>query len=226
MTLKEAVLKSLEDINDITNYWNVLEHIKANDYYDFGEAKTPGSTISAVLGDFIRNGDSRVKRIKRNGSTYSYYLTKNEANIDLELLSGEQEIIETDRPKSKKDKTFNELSLHKLLSSFLIYRNVDILLSYAEANLGTNKKPEMLVALNKIRTAANMDQLQELPLKPEYEIASLWAKIIGTDHGYFALLKRLGIIVELLNIKSYEQLYPIPLSELYMNPNMTQNPGY
>jgi hypothetical protein len=120
MTLKEAVLKSLEDINDVTNYWSVLEHINANNYYDFGDAKTPGSTISAVLGDFIRNGDSRVKRIKQNGSTYSYYLTKNEHKIDLEIISGETNPTDDVKVISKKKiKTYDERSLHKLLSSFL-----------------------------------------------------------------------------------------------------------
>lgn len=119
MTLKEAILKSLEDINDVTNYWAVLEHIIANNYYDFGEAKTPGSTVSAVLGDFIRNGDSRVKRIKQNGSAYSYYLTKNEQKIDLEVLSGETVTIVKGRANTKKLKTYEERSLHKLLSSFL-----------------------------------------------------------------------------------------------------------
>jgi hypothetical protein len=44
----------------------VLNHINEKNYYDFGVAKTPGSTISAILGDFIRNG-VRVKRIKQNG---------------------------------------------------------------------------------------------------------------------------------------------------------------
>jgi len=124
MTLKEAVLKSLEDINDITNYWAVLEHININNYYDFGDAKTPGSTVSAILGDFIRNGDSRVKRIKQNGSTYSYYLTKNEQKIDLEILSGEINPPDDDKVIAKKKiKTFEERSLHKLLSSFL--KNTD-----------------------------------------------------------------------------------------------------
>ena len=54
MTLKEAVLKNLEDMNDITNYLAVLSHINDKNYYNFGGAKTPGSTLSAALGDFIR----------------------------------------------------------------------------------------------------------------------------------------------------------------------------
>lgn len=124
MTLKEAVLKSLEDINDVTNYWAVLEHINANNYYDFGEAKTPGSTVSAILGDFIRNGDIRVKRIKQNGSTYSYYLTKNEHKIDLEIISGETNFtVDSKLIAKNKIITYDERSLHKLLSSFL--KNTD-----------------------------------------------------------------------------------------------------
>jgi hypothetical protein len=118
MTLKEAVLKSLEDIKDVTNYLAVYNNIVEKGYYDFGPAKTPGSTISAILGDFIRNGDTRVKRIKQSGGTYSYYLTKNEQNIGIEILSGatEPEII---LKKSGKEKNYEERDLHKLLSSYL-----------------------------------------------------------------------------------------------------------
>ena len=123
MTLKEAVLKSLEDINDITNYLAVLNHINEKNYYDFGSGKTPGSTISAVLGDFIRNGDTRVKRIKQDGGTYSYYLTKNEQNIGVEILSGDNEVLTVKPIKTNKSKTYEERDLHKLLSSYL--KNTD-----------------------------------------------------------------------------------------------------
>ena len=102
MTLKEAVLKSLEDIAGITNYLEVYNHIAENKYYDFGHAKTPGSTVSALLGDFIRNGDTRVKRIKQDGGTYTYYLTKNEQNIDVALLSNI--IAETKNSNLKSEK--------------------------------------------------------------------------------------------------------------------------
>lgn len=119
MTLKEAVLRSLEDISDITNYLAVLNHIIDKNYYDFGSAKTPGSTISAVLGDFIRNGDTRIKRIKQDGGTYSYYLTKNEQNIPIEILSGATENSITKTVKADKNKTYDERDLHKLLSSYL-----------------------------------------------------------------------------------------------------------
>ena len=124
MTLKEAVLLSLNDINEITNYLAVHNKIVEKNYYDFGLAKTPGATISAILGDFIRNGDTRVKRIKQDNGTYWYYLTKNEENIGVEVLSGSTSISSTETTKSnvvksEKQKTYDERDLHKLLSSYL-----------------------------------------------------------------------------------------------------------
>jgi|GEM_PF-1758242 len=118
MTLKEAVLKSLEDINDITNYLAVYNHIVDRKYYDFGLAKTPAATISSALGDFIRNGDTRVKRIKQDGGTYTYYLTKNEQNIGIDILSGDTKTQMVKPVKINKLSTYDERDLHKLLSSY------------------------------------------------------------------------------------------------------------
>lgn len=119
MTIKEAILKSLEDINGLTNYMEVYDNIIKNKYYDFGLAKTPPATISALLGDFIRTGDSRVKRIKQQGGTYSYYLTKNEQNIGIDVLTGATEAKVVSVKPAEKIKTYDERDLHKLLSSYL-----------------------------------------------------------------------------------------------------------
>lgn len=118
MTIKEAILKSLDDINGLTNYMEVHDHIIKNGYYDFGKAKTPPATISALLGDFIRNGDTRVKRIKQENGSYAYYLTKNEQDIGIEILSGSTETTSVKLPKVKA-KSYNERDLHQLLSSYL-----------------------------------------------------------------------------------------------------------
>jgi hypothetical protein len=119
MTIKEAILKSLDEINDLATYIDVYNHIVKKNYYDFGTAKTPALTISALLGDFIRNGDTRVKRIKQEDGTYAYYLTKNEQNISIDILSGETETKTTKITKTTKTKTFEERDLHILLSSYL-----------------------------------------------------------------------------------------------------------
>lgn len=118
MTIKEAILKSLDDIKEPTNYLEVYQHIGKNNYYDFGPAKTPSSTISAQLGEFIRNGDARVKRIKQTGGTYIYYLTKNEPTISLDLLANTSEDVSSKISRPIKS-SYEERDLHKLLSSFL-----------------------------------------------------------------------------------------------------------
>jgi|TARA_R110001606_G_scaffold392153_1_gene560849 hypothetical protein len=118
MTIKEAILKSLDNINGLTNYMEVHDHIIKNGYYDFGKAKTPPATISALLGDFIRTGDTRVKRIKQENGSYAYYLTKNEQDIGIEILSGSTETTSVKLPKVKA-KSYNERDLHRLLSSYL-----------------------------------------------------------------------------------------------------------
>jgi len=117
MQLNEAILKSLEDIGKLTNYLEVYNNIKKNNYYDFGDAKTPSATVSALLGNFIRNGDTRVKRIKQSGETYLYYLAKNEQAIGIDTLTTVSE-TKTGK-KNNKTKTYSERSLHKLLCSYL-----------------------------------------------------------------------------------------------------------
>ena len=118
MTLKEAVLISLADLDKPAIYMDVYNHIVTKQYYDFGTSKTPNMSVSGVLTDFIQKGDARVKRIKQDSGTYSYYLTKNEQNIGIEVLSGDTVTI-TKVVKGEKNKTYSERDLHKLLCSYL-----------------------------------------------------------------------------------------------------------
>lgn len=122
MTIKEAIIKSLEDFKSLANSLEICDHILKNRYYEFA-GKTPAATISAQLGDFIRSGDTRVKRIKQNNGTYSYYLAKNEHSIGVDNLGEETENQSLKGSKSSKLKTYEERDLHKLLSSYL--KNTD-----------------------------------------------------------------------------------------------------
>ncbi len=118
-TMKEAILQSLADKSDGTvTSLEIYTHIANNDYYSFGSAKTPESTISALMGDFIRQGDTRVKRVKRNGS-YSYYLAKNEQNIGISFTDYNVETASLKLPKYKGTNGYEERDLHILLSSYL-----------------------------------------------------------------------------------------------------------
>ena len=88
MTVKEAVLKSLQELKTLSTHVDVCNHILKYDYYNFGEAKTPAQTISATLGNFIRSGDSRVKRVKSKKGKYSYYLASLESDLNFENTQG------------------------------------------------------------------------------------------------------------------------------------------
>jgi uncharacterized protein len=122
-TLKEAILISLGEINELATYMDVYNHILKNKLFDFGAGKTPASTVSATIGSFIRKGDTRVKRIKRDNGTYAYYLSKNEHNIKVEVLDDELEQPTIKPEKANKVKSYEERDLHKLLSSYL--KNTD-----------------------------------------------------------------------------------------------------
>lgn len=117
MTIKEAILKSLEDLIIPKGAFEITDHILKNTYSKFG-GETPHNTVSALCGDFIRTGDARVKRIKEKG-TYLYYLSKNEDTIDIDHIEKIQHGLVKKNTKVEKSVTFTERDLHKLLSSYL-----------------------------------------------------------------------------------------------------------
>lgn len=114
MTIKESILKSLEDLKTLADVSEIYEHIVKSNYYIFG-AKDPKGVLSGDLREFINKGDSRIKRTKISKGTYKYYLTKYE-NLLLASQFEEFEKAENIKP-SKKD--YKEKDLHKLLCSYL-----------------------------------------------------------------------------------------------------------
>jgi hypothetical protein len=117
ITIQEAILRSLGNLKKLCTSYEVYEHIVKKKYYVFN-GKTPESTISAQCGDFIRNNDTRIKRIKGDGGLYLYYLTKHEQKIDnTPKLSSSLE-------GSHKEKNYYEEDLHELLSTYLNSKNI------------------------------------------------------------------------------------------------------
>lgn len=114
MTIKEAILKVLEEQKSTLTYMEVHDKINEHNYIDWSNAKTPSDTIAAQLGHFIRQNDTRVKRVKGKKG-FEYYLSKYENELNL------FEIIEKDTvtKKVKKPKVYQERDLHRLLSSYL-----------------------------------------------------------------------------------------------------------
>ena len=119
MTIKEAILKTLEDNKKTMNRTEVYKYICEKRYYDFYKSKTPDETVSARLGDFIRNSDTRVKRVKNEKGVYNYYLAKYENEID---FTNNQNDEKTKTIKIKN--AYNERDLHKLISTYLNSKDI------------------------------------------------------------------------------------------------------
>lgn len=124
MTIKEAILRSLEDLQKPSTHSEIYEHITSENYYTFEKGKTPLATISAQLGSFIRNNDERVNRLKGNGNYYHYYLAKYTQDLNINDVSSDIEISQEVSKKIKTIQTYNERDLHKLLSSYLKNKKV------------------------------------------------------------------------------------------------------
>ena len=119
MTIKEAILKSLEDLKKTVTHWEIYENIKKQQYYDFLNAKKPEATISAQLGDFIRKGDTRVKRIKGNGNYYLYYLSKYQTDLSLHHTIDKKQDSHVNITNN-----YHERDLHLLFSTYLYSKNI------------------------------------------------------------------------------------------------------
>ncbi|MGI6046869.1 MAG: hypothetical protein ACOYEG_02480 [Petrimonas sp.] len=115
MTIKEAIFIALKELEGARNYTDITNHIISNKHYDFGEAKTPHHTVSAQLGDLIRLGDTRIKRVKK-GNGYFYYLTSKEQDVNIEDILSENK---PEKTQVKTNKSFHERDLHLLLSTYL-----------------------------------------------------------------------------------------------------------
>ena len=115
MTIKESILKSLDEIKGFANTTEIHNYIVSKKYFEFG-AKNPVAIVSANLGELIRRGDSRIRRQKITKGSYSYILTKYEQDINAA-------VVEKDKfeytPEKTNRKNFLERDLHILLSSYL-----------------------------------------------------------------------------------------------------------
>jgi hypothetical protein len=180
MTVKEAVLKALENNKKLMSYKDIYEYIKKNNLKEF-EGKTPEATISALLGDFIRQNDNRVKRIKTDKSTYLYYFSKYENEINFENYNNYKH--------TTINKNYKERSLHKLLSSFLNNVNIKSKTIYHEKSnkLDTNQKwihPDMVgVNFLDLKSKINAQFLKTIDKQAIFKIYSYeLKKEINTDY--------------------------------------------
>lgn len=143
------------------------------------------------------------------------------------LLSG---ILETNRYSVQQNQTRSNLTsdehiltITKNDGSVVIRTFTDVLLLMAECEyqLGNNMASSNYI--NMVASAKGVDTDSAEPLKA---IAKIRRSLQDQTNGYFAYMKRCGLAQPELGLEQYQLLLPIPYSELMMNPNLVQNPGY
>jgi len=133
MTIKEAILKTLENNRKLMNHKDIYEYIKFNKLATFN-TKTPEATVSGLLSDFIKNEDNRVKRIKTKKATYLYYFSKYENELNFEDF-------QKDNKDNIVEKKYSERDLHKLFVTYLESKNIFAKTIYHETSKQSlNKK--------------------------------------------------------------------------------------
>lgn len=244
MTLNDAIITSLEEIKTPANYMQVYKRIKDKDYYDFKKAKTPWSTVSASLGNFIRNRDSRVKRIPLKGGNYIYYLTKYESEISIEALESIGNVENTagvSFPDATGSRGFDERSLHKLLSSFLNSTGVYSKTIFHEQsnskdshqkwihpdmigirflNLHTQTSLAFLKAINRLGTFELMAYEIKKEIKTDYELKKCFFQAVSNsswaNYGYLVTFELSDVLMD--EVKRLNQAFGIGIIRLSSNP--------
>ena len=176
MTICEAILLVLEEIRQPITGTDIYNGIIANKYYVFTKAKNPEAVIHSMAGDFIRKGDTRVKRIEKEGTGYLYYLTKYEENIDFDQFDSGS-VISTSSKHVKKSE-FNERDLHKLFGTYLKSKNISSKTIYHEksAKDDENQKwvhPDLIgVKLLSLQTNSSKSFLKTISKKDTFKLLS------------------------------------------------------
>lgn len=236
MTIKEAILKVLEDNQGSYTYLEVLKMIDAKNYIDWTNAKTPSDTIGAQLGHFIRLNDSRVKRVKGKKG-FEYYLSKYESDLNL------SEVVSKDMTSKKETtKKYQERDLHKLLSSYLKSQNISSKTIFHEKssnskddhqkwihpdmiginflNLKNKSSNALLKVINKADAFDLISYELKREIKSDYELKKCFFQAVSnsswSNYGYlvaFEISRNLMDEMERLN-----QSFGIGIIELSGNP--------
>lgn len=113
-----------------------------------------------------------------------------------------------------------------------VIRYSDVLLTYAEALAeiqgGTTALPEALDAFNQVRIRAGVEPLTLIDR--DIILEERRREFAFEGHRWFDLI-RTGKALEIMtlhgkNIQPHNVLFPIPSSEMEINPNLVQNEGY
>jgi hypothetical protein len=239
MTIGEAILRILDEKKAPIAGTDIYNAIISNKYYDFSKNQSPEATVHAIAGRFIRHGDTRVKRVRKEGVGYLYYLTKYEKDINLDEFDVSTTTIVSKKDGKKSD--FEERDLHRIFCTFLKSINIDSKTIYHEKstkddenqkwihpdiigvellNLQTNSSKNFLKATNKKGTFKLLSYELKKEIKNDSELKKAYFQAVSNsswaNYGYlvaFEIDSRLKEEIERLN-----ESFGIGVIELFSNP--------
>jgi hypothetical protein len=237
MTIAEAILKVLDEKMEPTTPSDLYNIIISKKYYDFSKNSSPESTVHAIAGRFVRHGDTRIKRIKKEGGGYFYYLTKYEQNINFDAFSTDISITQ----KSTQKSDFKERDLHKLFTTYLKSININSKTIFHEKsnkddetqkwthpdiigvqliNLQNNSSKNFLKAINKKETFKLMSYELKKEITNDYELKKAYFQAVSNsswaNYGYLVSFDIDNSLFD--EIKRLNESFGIGVIELYPNP--------
>lgn len=167
-------------------------------------------------------------QIPANSGSYRYAPSQNLVNLlNDPTIGGGRSALVAKQVQSGSTIWYGNLYTHNTDPAYVLRISEQYLIraearAQQDANLGG-----ALSDLNAVRARAGI-----APAADSTQ-AGLLLEIENERRAEFALepfrwfdLARTGRAVTVLNVPSYELLFPIPATELLLNPNLTQNPGY
>ena len=113
-----------------------------------------------------------------------------------------------------------------------LMRYSEVLLMYAESIMeiegGESSNPEALGAFNQVRARAGLEPLNKIDR--ELMLQERRVEFAFENHRWFDLIRSRNVIERMAlhgkNVEQHHLKFPIPASEIAVNPNLDQNPGY
>lgn len=235
MTIKEAILLSLRDLNEPSTYKTIYNNLVEKGYYPFSpSAKTPEATVSGLLSEFISKGDTRVKRTNSK-SGFLYYLTENEDKIEIQPVDDYQV------PAKTKKESYLERDLHPLISSYLKSKKIFSKTIFHEKsngneshqkwihpdmigikllNLSTKQSNDLMKITNKNDTFKITSYEIKREINSDYELKKCYFQAVSnstwSNYGYLVAYNFDSSLFE--EMERLNQSFGIGLIELSNNP--------
>lgn len=215
-------------VADFYNAFDASDTMRKGNVYYPGVTNTSGLKVGLLEGQ--QYDEKGVPRLDRNGNPLKFNTTVNLVEPDpLTLEDDGVRII-------KYPPDYQNYSGGQQANQFQIFRYADVLLMMAEAYLNQNNTAAALAKVNELRTARKAAPLTTLTLVNTsnlYDPNTLLAerqKELYWESWRRQDLIRMGVFLQPWALKTADDpkylLFPIPATQLIVNPNLTQNPGY